>query len=185
MPPLMLFLVGTCIALMVNYPALKDQSSRIGANGGDAVQVVILVFAAGVFMGLFQGSGMATALAESFATIIPKQLAGFWGIIIALISAPGTFFISNDGFYFGVLPVLAEAGRSYGFTNMQMALASLMGQAFHLLSPLVAFIYLLLRLTGLDMGAWQKESAKYALGIFVIFLVTIVLFGQMPLYIPQ
>jgi CitMHS family citrate-Mg2+:H+ or citrate-Ca2+:H+ symporter len=128
---------------------------------------------------------MATALAESFATIIPKQLAGFWGIIIALISAPGTFFLSNDAFYFGVLPVLAEAGRSYGFTNMQMALASLMGQAFHLLSPLVAFIYLLLRLTGLDMGAWQKESAKYALGIFVIFLVTIVLFGQMPLYIPQ
>lgn len=58
---------------------------------------------------------------------------------------------------------------------MQMALASLMGQAFHLLSPLVAFIYLLLRLTGLDMGEWQKESAKYAAVIFVIFVVTIVL----------
>lgn len=40
---------------------------------------------------------------------------------------------------------------------MSMALASLMGQAFHLLSPLVAFIYLLLRLTGLDMGQWQKN----------------------------
>lgn len=185
LPPLLLFLVGTCIALMVNYPVLKDQSSRIGANGGDAVQVVILVFAAGVFMGLFQGSGMAEALANSFTHIIPKELAGFWGLVIALISAPGTFFISNDGFYFGVLPVLAEAGRAYGFTNMQMALASLMGQAFHLLSPLVAFIYLLLRLTGLDMGQWQKESAKYALGIFVIFIVTIVLLGHMPLYIPQ
>lgn len=185
LPPILLFLVGTCIALMVNYPILKDQSSRIGANGGDAVQVVILVFAAGVFMGLFQGSGMATALANSFTQIIPKQLAGFWGIVIALISAPGTFFISNDGFYFGVLPVLAEAGRSYGFTNMQMALASLMGQAFHLLSPLVAFIYLLLRLTGLDMGQWQKEAAKYALGIFVIFVVTIALLGHMPFYIPQ
>ncbi|MBO1140177.1 citrate transporter [Enterococcus avium] len=185
LPPLLLFLVGTCIALMVNYPVLKHQSARIGANGGDAVQVVILVFAAGVFMGLFQGSGMATALANSFTAIIPKQLAGFWGIVIALISAPGTFFVSNDGFYFGVLPVLAEAGRAYGFTNMQMALASLMGPAFHLLSPLVAFIYLLLRLTGLDMGQWQKESAKYALGIFLIFIVTLVLFGYMPLYIPQ
>ena len=43
MPPLLLFLVGTCIALMINYPKLKDQSSRIGANAGDAVQVVILV----------------------------------------------------------------------------------------------------------------------------------------------
>lgn len=185
LPPILLFLIGTCIALIVNYPALKDQSARIGANGGDAVQVVILVFAAGVFMGLFQGSGMATALANSFTQIIPKQLAGFWGLVIAIISAPGTFFISNDGFYFGVLPVLAEAGRSYGFTNMQMALASLMGQAFHLLSPLVAFIYLLLRLTGLDMGQWQKEAAKYALGIFVIFVVTIILLGHMPLYIPQ
>ena len=39
---------------MINYPKLKDQSSRISANAGDAVQVVILVFAAGVFMGLFQ-----------------------------------------------------------------------------------------------------------------------------------
>lgn len=185
LPPLFLFLTGTVIALLVNYPVLKDQSSRIGANGGDAVQVVILVFAAGVFMGLFQGTGMADALAQSFTKIIPDQLAGFWGLVIALISAPGTFFISNDGFYFGVLPVLAEAGRAYGFTDMQMALASLMGQAFHLLSPLVAFIYLLLRLTGLDMGQWQKESAKWALGIFIIFVVTIILTGHMPLYIPQ
>jgi len=181
MPPLLLFLVGTCIALMVNYPNLKDQSLRIGANGGDAVQTVILVFAAGVFMGLFQGSGMADALAESFIHIIPKQLANYWGLVIALVSAPGTFFISNDGFYFGVMPVLAEAGRAYGFTNMQMALASLMGQAFHLLSPLVAFIYLLIRLTGLDMGQWQKESAKYALGVFAIFLITAIVLGYLPL----
>lgn len=185
MAPLLLFAVGTCIALMVNYPVLKDQSKRIGDNAGDAVQVVILVFAAGIFMGLFQGSGMASALAQSFATIIPKQLAGFWGLVIALVSAPGTFFISNDGFYYGILPVLAEAGAEYGFSNMAMALASLMGQAFHLLSPLVAFIYLLLRLTGLDMGEWQKEAAKYALIIFVIFVVTIIAMGQMPLYISQ
>lgn len=185
MPPLLLFLVGTCIALMANYPKLGDQSQRIGANGGDAVQVVILVFAAGVFMGLFQGTGMAEALAKSFTAIIPNSMAGFWGLVIALISAPGTFFLSNDGFYFGVMPVLATAGRAYGFTNMQMALASLMGQAFHLLSPLVAFIYLLLRLTGLDMGKWQREAGKYALGVFAIFVVTVMLFGHVPFYLPQ
>lgn len=185
MPPLLLFLVGTTIALMVNYPKIKDQNSRIGANGGDAVQVVILVFAAGIFMGLFQGSGMADALANSFVDLIPKQLAGAWGLVVALISAPGTFFLSNDGFYFGVIPVLAEAGHAYGFTNMQMALASLMGQAFHLLSPLTAFIYLLLRKLGLDMGQWQRESGKYALGIFIIFVVTVMLLGHLPLYIPQ
>lgn len=184
-PSLLLFAVGTIIALMVNYPNLKDQSKRIGENSGDAVQVVILVFAAGIFMGLFQGSGMANALAQSFTTIIPKQLGGFWGLIIALLSAPGTFFLSNDGFYYGIMPVLAQTGAQYGFDNMSMALASLMGQAFHLLSPLVAFIYLLLRLTDLDMGEWQRTAGKYALGIFIIFIVTIILLGHMPIYIPQ
>ena len=183
--PVVLFLVGTGLALMINYPDLKAQSKRIGDNAGDAVQVVLLVFAAGVFMGLFQGTGMATALTQSIVKVIPEQLAGFWSLIIALISVPGTFFLTNDGFYYGVLIPFAEVGRQYGFTDMQMALASLMGQAFHLLSPLVAFIYLLLRLTGLDMGEWQKESAKYAAVIFVIFVVTIVLMGHMPLYLPQ
>lgn len=178
--PVVLFLIGTGLAMMINYPDLKTQSKRIGENAGDAVQVVLLVFGAGVFMGLFQGTGMAKALTDSIVHIIPQQLAGFWSLIIALISVPGTFFLTNDGFYYGVLIPFAEIGRQYGFTDMQMALASLMGQAFHLLSPLVAFIYLLLRLTGLDMGEWQRESAKYAAVVFVIFVVTIVLMGHMP-----
>ena len=183
--PVVLFLIGTGLAMMINYPDLKTQSKRIGENAGDAVQVVLLVFGAGVFMGLFQGTGMAKALTDSIVHIIPQQLAGFWSLIIALISVPGTFILTNDGFYYGVLIPFAEIGRQYGFTDMQMALASLMGQAFHLLSPLVAFIYLLLRLTGLDMGEWQRESAKYAAVVFVIFVVTIVLMGHMPLYLAQ
>ena len=183
--PVVLFLIGTGLAMMINYPDLKTQSKRIGENAGDAVQVVLLVFGAGVFMGLFQGTGMAKALTDSIVHIIPLQLAGFWSLFIALISVPGTFFLTNDGFYYGVLIPFAEIGRQYGFTDMQMALASLMGQAFHLLSPLVAFIYLLLRLTGLDMGEWQRESAKYAAVVFVIFVVTIVLMGHMPLYLAQ
>ena len=121
---------------------------------------------------------MAEALANSFTHIIPKELAGFWGLVIALISAPGTFFISNDGFYFGVLPVLAEAGRAYGFTNMQMALASLMGQAFHLIKPIGCLYLLAVTFDWIGYGSMAKESAKYALGIFVIFIVTIVLLGS-------
>lgn len=105
--------------------------------------------------------------------------------MIASISTSGTFFISGDGFYFSVLPVLAEVGRSYGSNNMSMTLASLTGQVLRLLSPLMAFIYLLLHSAGLGMGQRQKESAKYTLGIFVILVVTIAALGHMPLFIPQ
>ena len=181
-PSVFLFLIGTALALVINYPSLKDQKQRIQDNAGDAVQVVILVLGAGIFMGLFTESGMADALALSITSIIPASLGRFWGLIVALLSAPGTFFLSNDAFYYGVLPVLAEAGTQYGFTALEIGTASLLGQAFHLLSPLVAFIYLLLNLTGLDMGEWQKESAKWALGIFIIFIAMAALTNSVPLF---
>lgn len=184
-PSPFLFIVGTALALLFNYRSMKEQRSRIEAHAGDAVQVIILIFAAGIFMGLLTGSGMATAIAKSLGSVIPDSLGSFWTIVVAVISAPGVFFLSNDAFYFGVLPVLAETGYHYGFTAMQMGVASLMGQAFHLLSPLVAFIYLLLRLTDLDMGAWQKESGKWALGIFIIFMAVTIATGGVPAYIAQ
>ena len=180
-PSMFLFLVGTGLALMINYKTIKEQKARISDNAGDALQVVILVFAAGIFMGLFTNSGMSDALAASLISLIPPQLGRMWGLIMAIVSAPGTFLLSNDAFYYGVLPVFAEAGYSYGFTALEIGTASLLGQAFHLLSPLVAFIYLLLNLTGLDMGEWQRESAKWAVGIFVIFIAVAAITGSVPL----
>jgi citrate-Mg2+:H+ or citrate-Ca2+:H+ symporter, CitMHS family len=181
LPSVTLFLVGTALALVINYGKLKDQKNRIQDNAGDAVQVVILVLGAGIFMGIFTGTGMANALAASLTNIIPASWGRYWGLIVAVLSAPGTFFLSNDAFYYGVLPILAEAGLKYGYTAQELGIASLLGQAFHLLSPLVAFIYLLLNLTGLDMGEWQKESGKWALGIFVIFIVLAGITGAVPL----
>ncbi|MGX6486592.1 CitMHS family transporter [Aerococcus sanguinicola] len=180
-PALFLFLTGTVLALIINYPDLKQQKNRIQENAGDAVQVVILVFAAGIFMGLFTGTGMADALAQSLTTIIPDSWGRAWGLITALLSAPGTFFLSNDAFYYGVLPVLYQTGTQYGYTALEIGVASLLGQAFHLLSPLVAFIYLLFNLTGVDMGEWQKESGKWALGIFIIFIAVAAITGAAPI----
>jgi CitMHS family citrate-Mg2+:H+ or citrate-Ca2+:H+ symporter len=181
LPSVTLFLVGTALALVINYNKLKDQKNRIQDNAGDAVQVVILVLGAGIFMGIFTGTGMANALAASLTNIIPGAWGRYWGLIVAILSAPGTFFLSNDAFYYGVLPILAEAGLKYGFTAQELGIASLLGQAFHLLSPLVAFIYLLLNLTGLDMGEWQKESGKWAVGVFIIFILLAGITGAVPL----
>jgi len=179
-PSVFLFMIGTVLALMINYPKLKDQKERIQENAGDAVQVVILVLGAGAFTGLFTYTGFSDALTMSLTNIIPESFGRFWGLVVAIISAPGTFFLSNDAFYYGVLPVLAETGATYGFTHLELGVASLLGQAFHLLSPLVAFIYLLLAKTELDMFEWQKESAKWALGIFAIFIVIAGVFGIVP-----
>lgn len=181
-PSVFIFLMETVIALMINYPKLKDQKASLDANSGDAVAVVILVLGAGVFTGLFTSTGMSDALAVSLTNLIPASFGKVWGLVVAVLSAPGTFFLSNDAFYYGVLPVLSDAGAVYGWTQMELGVASLLGQAFHLLSPLVAFIYLLLQLTELDMKEWQKESGKWAIGIFVIFIAVAAVTGAVPLF---
>ena len=82
---------------------------------------------------------------------------------------------------YGVLPVLSQAGVQYGYTTLELGVASLLGQAFHLLSPLVAFIYLLLEMTEQDLGEWQRKAAKWALGIFIIFVAVAAITGSVPL----
>ncbi|WP_444643808.1 CitMHS family transporter [Caproiciproducens sp. R1] len=178
--PVFIFLVGSVIALVVNYPSIEQQKARLHDNAPEMVLTVIVVMGAGVFAGLFTGSGMADALAASLIKVIPSSFGPHWAFISAFVSIPGGFFLSNDAFFYGVVPVLARAGVQYGFNNFQMGVASLMGQAFHLLSPFTPWIYLLLGMTELEIGDWQKEGAKWAIGIFISFIVLTVLTGYLP-----
>jgi CitMHS family citrate-Mg2+:H+ or citrate-Ca2+:H+ symporter len=181
LPSAVIFEIGVALALIINYPKLKTQRDLIERHAGNAVQVIVMVLAAGVFMGILTESGMAKAIAQNLASIVPKSFGSHWALVTAVISVPGTFLLSNDAFYFGVLPVLAETGAAYGFTPLQIGIASTMGQAFHLLSPLVAFIYLLLQITEVDMGEWQKHAAKFSIGTFIIFVLAAAITGVMPL----
>lgn len=181
LPSSVTFELGVALALIINYPKLKTQRDLIERNAGNAVQVIIMVLAAGIFMGILTESKMAEAIALNLASIVPQSFGSHWALVTAIISIPGTFLLSNDAFYFGVLPVLAQTGAAYGFTPLQIGIASTMGQAFHLLSPLVAFIYLLLQITEVDMGEWQRHSAKFSIGTFIIFVLAAVVTGAMAL----
>ncbi len=182
-PPVFIFLVGSVLALVINYPTIEEQKARLRDNAAEVVLTVVVVIGAGVFAGLFNGSGMSDALAASLIQVLPPSFGAHWGIITAFVSIPGGFFLSNDAFFYGVLPVLARAGVQYGFTNFEMGVASLMGQAFHLLSPFTPWIYLLLGMTELEIGQWQREGAKWAIGIFISFIVLTVATGYLPLII--
>lgn len=181
-PSAIIFLIGSVITLLINYPNVADQKKRIDGNAAEANSVVMTVFAAGVFMGILKASGMSDAIASSLVGIIPESWSNFYGLIVAIISVPGTYFLNNDAFFYGVMPVLAEAGVQYAFTPLQLTFASLMGQAFHLLSPLVPFVYVLLGMTNVDMGPWQKKAGLVSIGIFIIYVIVGALIGVMPIY---
>ena len=173
-PLAILFMIGTALALMINYTSLKEQGERITANGANAMSVVGLIFAAGIFMGIMDGTKMGDAMAKSIIAAIPASWGPHFGPITAFLSLPGTFFMTNDAFYFGVLPVLAKAAATYGVTTAEMGRAALIGQGSHLLSPLVASTYLLVGMNKVEFGDLQKYTLLPAVGIsFIWFLYAI------------
>jgi len=170
LPMPVLFMVGLAVALMVNYPDIRQQRERIAEHAKNVIAVVSLIFAAGVFTGILSGTGMVDAMSKSFLGVIPASWGPHLAGITAIVSMPFTFFISNDAFYYGVLPIVADAANTYGISNAEMGRASLIGQPVHLLSPLVPSTYLLVGLAGVDFGDHQRLTLKWAVAVSLLML---------------
>lgn len=168
LPMPILFMVGFAIALLINYPKMADQRERLVAHAPNVIAVVSIIFAAGIFTGVLNGTGMVDAMSTAFVGAVPEALGPGLAYITAVASLPFTFFISNDAFYFGVLPIVAEAGGQFGIANVEMARAALVGQPVHVLSPLVPSTYLLVGLAGVELGDHQRFTLKWAVLICLI-----------------
>ena len=182
LPLPVLFMLGFAVALVVNYPKLEDQRDRVYAHAGNALSVGGLVFAAGIFTGILSGTGMVDAMANAVTGVIPPAAGPYLAPITALISLPFTFLISNDAFYFGMLPVLAQTAAQYGITPAEMARASLIGQQVHLLSPLVPSTYLLVGMVGIELADLQRFTIRWALGSALVLSAMCLLIGAFPLF---
>ena len=176
-----LFAVATAIALTVNFPHVKEQQEAITRHSSSIVSVVAMVFAAAVLVGVFQGTGMVDAMAHWLIAVIPSALGPHLAVVTGVLSLPFTFFMSNDAFYFGVMPVLAEAASSYGIEPVEMARASITGQSFHMQSPLVPAILLLVTLAGVSLADHHKKVLWRAALVSLSMLAIGVLVGQIPL----
>lgn len=181
LPLAVLFMISFAIAMSVNYPNLSQQRERLAAHSGNALAVAGLVFAAGIFTGILSGTKMVDAMSASVISALPPSWGPYMAPITALISAPFTFFISNDAFYFGMLPILAETGAHYGVSAAEIGRASLVGQQVHLLSPLVASTYLLVGFVGIESGEHLRFTLRWALGSFVVFFLICLTLGVFPL----
>ncbi len=166
-----LMMLAFAIALIVNYPNIDAQKARIEAHAGNVLAVVSLIFAAGIFTGILSGTGMVEGMSRSVVAVIPPALGPYMAPITAALSLPFTFFISNDAFYFGVLPILSEAAGHYGIAPVEIARASLIGQPFHLMSPLVPSTYLLVTLAGVELADHQRFTAKWAVALGLVMSV--------------
>lgn len=177
LPIPVLFLIGAAIALTVNFPHMKDQKERIAAHSENVLNVSGMVFAAAVFTGVLTGTGMVEHMARWLVGNIPDALGPHMGLVTGVLSIPLTYFMSNDGFYFGIVPILAEAGASHGVGALEIARASLVGQALHMSSPLVPAVYVLVGMAKVEFGDHTKFTVKWAALTSLVVLAAGVLYG--------
>jgi CitMHS family citrate-Mg2+:H+ or citrate-Ca2+:H+ symporter len=180
LPLPVLFMVAYAIALVVNYPSMEEQKGRLNAHAGNALAVASVICAAGILTGIMGGTKMIDAMGNSVVAAVPESMGPHLAIVTGLLSVPFTFFLSNDAFYFGVLPILNQAAATYGISAAEMGRASVIGQPVHLLSPLVPSTYLLVGLVGVELGDHQRFTLKWSFVTSLVLLAVGLIIGVIP-----
>jgi CitMHS family citrate-Mg2+:H+ or citrate-Ca2+:H+ symporter len=182
-PPAVAFMAGTALVLLLNYPDLDMQRRRVDAHARAALMMASILMAAGVLTGVLQGSGMLSAMAQASVRHVPEAMAGHIPAGLGLVAMPLSLLFDPDSFYLGLLPVVAKVSGMLGVEPVQVAQGALLGQMTtgFPVSPLTPATYLLVGLSGVDLGAHQRFSIPFLWGASVVMTVAAVVFGILPL----
>lgn len=176
------FLLALAIALAVNYPDLKLQDKLIKKHAPAALIISATLFSAGAMVGIFDGTGMLTEMANVIIAIIPGFLGRFLHIIFGILALPLGLCIGTDAYFYGIMPLVIEVGNTYGIASLSTACAMIIGKNLALMvSPLVPATYLAIGLTNTDLKDHMKFSIPIYWLVSVCMLVIAVIIGVVPL----
>ena len=130
-----------------------------------------------------KGTGMVTAMASIVVNHIPQHGLRLIPLSLAALSMPLSLFFDPDSFYFGVLPVLANAAASAGLPAVTVAHAALLG--LHTtgfpVSPLTPATYLVVGLSEISLAQHQRFTIPFLFAATLLMTITAVLLRIIPL----
>lgn len=181
LPAPLLFMIAFAIALPLNRRTAAAQREQPASHAPNAVLVMSMILAAGVFTGILNGSGMIKAMATVLASTMPPALSPWLSQVVAVTSMPLSLVFTPDAYYFGVLPVFAEAAGAAGRDPLAIGRAAILGQMTtgFPLSPMTASTFILLGLSGVSLRDHQRFTFGWAFGTTLVMTLVASLSGAL------
>ncbi|MCM3293385.1 citrate:proton symporter [Paenibacillus sp. MER 180] len=172
------FMIGVSIALPLNFFNVNEQMERLRAHAPNALTMASIILAAGLFLGILNGTGMLTAIANDAVKILPGSIAPYLHVIVGILGVPFDLILSTDAYYFALLPVVDQIASGFGVASLSTAYAMVIGNIVGtFVSPMSPALWLALGLAGLEMGRHIRYSLFWIWGISIVLVVTALLIG--------
>lgn len=183
MPLPVLFAVAFALALVVNHPRWEQQQALLEKHAKSVVLVTTMIFAAGVFTGVLTGTKMISEMAEALVSVVPDFLGGHLAPLVAVTGMPLSLAFTPDAYYFGVLPVLSHTASGFGADQAEIARAAILGQMTtgFPLSPLTASTFILVSMSGVQLGEHQRFIFRWAFGTTLVMTAAALVTGAISL----
>ena len=172
------FMVATSIALLINFPAARDQMQQIKAHAPNALLMAAIILAAGSFLGTMNGTGMLNALATDFVALMPTSVSRYLHLIVGVLGVPFELVLNTDAFYFALLPIVEQIIQGYGVDTTGAAYAMIIGNIIGtFISPFSPALWMALGLAELEMGRHIRYSLLWMWGFSLVLLLVAFLMG--------
>ena len=205
------FMLGTSIALFVNYGAsAKMHKTIINLHAGPALMMCSTLMGAAVLMGVLTTSfnynlddagnviGLVAASAKSTAVadvpsvvrclaglvtdILPSAVGQHLPLVIGILSVPLALAFDTDSYFYGMLPVIIAIGESFGVTALPIAVAMVVCRnCATFISPMVPATLLGTGLADVDIKDHIKGSFLWVWAFSIACMIFAIVLGIMPL----
>lgn len=172
------FMIGICIAFMINFPTVKEQNAKIKEYAGAIIGMLITIAAVGVYLGIMSKGGIIEAMAATITSLIPEFLLPHAHWVIAIFGCLFQMALGTSSYYNVLLPMVISVVDPFGVPASAVASAFLISGTFgSLLCPSVAALYVGLGLCDLNIGEHLKFSMKFLVPASVLVLIISTLMG--------
>ena len=204
LPTYVPFMLGTAIALFVNYGfTAKMHKKIINLHAGPALMMCSTLMGAAVLMGILTSNlndagavmkvketmetapaipSVVNCLAGIVANILPDFLGQNLPLVIGVLSVPLALAFDTDSYFYGMLPVIIGIGAAFGVEALPIAVAMVVCRnCATFISPMVPATLLGTGLAEVDIKDHIKASFLYVWVFSILCMLFAVIIGVMPL----